>query len=345
MGSKGHFRSATGWRALAVLAAVAMAGCAGSRPQTAPEPLPPQPEVIAPEPTAEPAPPVRPAPVIPTVRRKEVAVLFEAGTANSVAVAEEIAALLPTDRYHVSQIAIGDAPAPLEALRSAPVAIVAVGLKAVEAARSQLPGKPIVFCQVFAYEEALDGGGPIWGVHSVPPLTLQIRNWKAVDPTLRTVAVILSEMHADLAAEAVRAAGTIATEVRLEVSASDRETLYLFKRLASDVDGLWLFPDNRVLSPAVLRELLGYASSHGVGVLTFNDALLQWGALLSVSSSPNDVAQRVREVLDRVVAGKTQGLPAMTQLSVLDLQVNQNVADRLGLPVVPQARWVTREPD
>jgi ABC-type uncharacterized transport system substrate-binding protein len=274
-----------------------------------------------------------------------VAVLFEAATANSAAVAEEIAALLPADRYRVSQIAIGEAPAPLEALRTAPAAIVAVGLKAVEAARSQLPGKPIVFCQVFAYEEALDGGGPIWGVHSVPPLTLQLRNWKAVDPTLRTVAVILSEMHADLAAEAVRAAETSATGVRLEISASDRETLYLFKRLASDVDGLWLFPDNRVLSPTVLRELLGYASSHGVGVLTFNDALLQWGALLSVSSSPEDVAQRVREVLDRVVAGKTQGLPAMTQLSVLDLQINQNVANRLGLPAVPQARWVTREPD
>jgi len=321
-----------------------MAGCAGSRPQTAPEPLPPQPEVIAPQPTVEPA-PVRTAPVTPTVRRKEVAVFFEAATANSVAVAEQLAALLPADRYHVSQMAIGETLEPLEAARTAPVAVVAVGLKAVEAARSQLPGKPIVFCQVFAYQEALDGGGPIWGVHSVPPLTLQLRNWKAVDPTLRTVAVILSEVHADLAAEAVRAAEGVATDVRLEMSSSDRETLYLFKRLASDVDGLWLFPDNRVLSPAVLRELLGYASSHGVGVLTFNDALLQWGALLSVSSSPKDVAQRVREVLDRVVAGKTQGLPAMTQLSVLDLQVNQNVASRLGLPAVPQTSWVTREPD
>ena len=342
MGTKGHFRSATGGWALAVLAAVALAGCAGSRPQTAPESAAPQPEVIAPQPTAEPA-PVRTAPVVSPVRRKEVAVLFEPATASSVAVAEQIAALLPPDRYRVSQMAIGEAP--LEALRTAPAAVVAVGLKAVEAARSQLPGTPIVFCQVFAYEEALDGGGPIWGVHSVPPLTLQLRNWKAVDPSLRTVAVILSEVHADLAAEAVRAAGTIATDVRLETSSSDRETLYLFKRLASDVDGLWLFPDNRVLSPAVLRELLGYASSHGVGVLAFNDALLQWGALLSVSSMPMDVAQSVREVLDRVVAGKTKGLPAMTPLSVLDLQVNLNVANRLGLPAVPQARWVTREPD
>jgi hypothetical protein len=53
----------------------------------------------------------------------------------------------------------------------------------------------------------------------------------------------------------------------------------------------------------------------------------------------------VRDVLDRVVAGRTQGLPAMTPLSVLELQINQSVANVLGLPAVPQGRWVTRDPD
>ena len=96
----------------------------------------------------------------------------------------------------------------------------------------------------------------------------------------------------------------------------------MFKRLASEVDGLWLMPDNRVLSPAVLRELLSYASSHGVGVLAFNESLLSWGALLSASSLPADVAETVRSVLDQVVAGQTQSLPAMTPLSVLTLRIN-----------------------
>ena len=87
------------------------------------------------------------------------------------------------------------------------------------------------------------------------------------------------------------------------------------------------------------------ASSHGVGVLTFNEALLQWGALLSASSTPEDVAQTVHHVLDRVVAGRTQGLPAMTPLSVLDLTISPTVANALGLPPVLQPHWVTRDPD
>ena len=331
-------------RALLVLVAIVVAGCAGSRPQPVPEPPGSPPDVVA-TPPPEPAVPVPAAPVAPSPRRQEVVVLFEAGTSNYAAVAAEIAGLLPADRYRVSQLAIGDEAASIEAFRTKSVAVVAVGLKAVETARAQLPGKPIVFCQVFAYEEVLAGGGRIWGVHSVPPLALQLKNWKAVDPTLQTVALILSEAPAQLAAEAVRAAATIAADVRFETSSSDRETLYLFKRLASEVDGLWLFPDNRVLSPDVLRELLSYASSHGVGVLTLNEALLQWGALLSASSTPADVAQTVRSVLGRVVAGRTQNLPAMTPLSVVELRINQGIATTLGLPIIPQSRWIARDPD
>jgi hypothetical protein len=52
----------------------------------------------------------------------------------------------------------------------------------------------------------------------------------------------------------------------------------VFKRLAPQIDGLWLVPDDRILSPAVLRELLNYAVSHGVRVCVFSDTLLQWGA-------------------------------------------------------------------
>jgi hypothetical protein len=121
--------------------------------------------------------------------------------------------------------------------------------------------------------------------------------------------------------------------------------LYLFKRAAPEIDGLWLFPDNRILSPSVLRELLAYARAHRVGVLAFNDALLPWGALLSGAPVPADVADAVHRVLDRVVAGRTADLPPMTQLSASELNVNPQVAGALGLPAVAPTPWVTREPD
>ena len=270
-------------------------------------------------------------------------VVFDADTASAAATAAAIADALPPQQYRVAMVDSANLAPP--APRSQPAVVIAVGRAAVDAARERTPGRPIVFCQVFAYEDVLQGGGEIWGVHSVPPLALQLKTWRAIDPRLRGIALILGEGRDALSAEITKAAASVGADVRFETSHSDRETLYLFKRLAAQVDGLWLFPDNRVLSPTVLRELLSYANSHSVGVLAFNELLLRWGALASAASVPADIAETVRFVAERVAAGKTQDLPAMTPLRAAELHVNPVVAAALGLPRVAEQHWVTRDPD
>jgi ABC-type uncharacterized transport system substrate-binding protein len=272
-----------------------------------------------------------------------VTVVFDADTASAATTAAAIAEALPPQQYRVATVDSANLAPP--APGSQPAVVIAVGRAAVDAARTLFPGRPIVFCQVFAYEDVLKGGGAIWGVHSLPPLALQLKAWQTIDPTLRSIALILGEERGVLAAEATKAAATIGAEVRLETSHSDRETLYLFKRLAAQVDGLWLFPDNRVLSPTVLRELLNYANSHNVGVLALNESLLRWGALASAASVPADIAETVRLVAERVAAGKTQDLPAMTPLRAAELHVNPTVAAALGLPRMAEQHWVARDPD
>ena len=202
-----------------------------------------------------------------------------------------------------------------------------------------------MFCQIPAFDEALEAGGPIWGVQTLPPLLLQLKNWQAVDPTLRTIALIVSTSGAALAAEARHAAAALAADLLVETSGSDRETLYLFRRLATTVDGLWLLPDNDALSPQVLGELLRYASSRGIGVLTFNEALLRRGALLTATAVPADVAATVAQVVERVVTGRTAELSPMTPLSAAELALNSTVAAALGLPPAAEQRWIVREPD
>ena len=201
-----------------------------------------------------------------------------------------------------------------------------------------------MFCQVFNYQELLESGRQIWGVQPMPPLALQLRGWSSVDPSRKRIGMIVSEGQKSLVGEARAAAGG-AVEIKAEVSSSDRDTLYLFKRLAPQVNGLWLFPDNKILSPPVLRDLMSYAVAHGVGVLVSNDALLAWGALASVSSTPADVARNVRVVLDRVSAGSTASLPPMTPLTEIRVQVNADVARALGLADPSQTALVLRESD
>jgi ABC-type uncharacterized transport system substrate-binding protein len=178
----------------------------------------------------------------------------------------------------------------------------------------------------------------------MPPLALQLNGWTSIDTSRRRIGLIVSDEHARLIDELTAAAGDT-FEIKHAVSSSDRETLYLFKRLAPQVDGFWLVPDNRILSPNVLRELLSYAAGHGVGVLVFNDSLLSWGALLSATSTAHDVAHSVHSVLDRVTAGTTRELPAMTPLTEIRLKVNPDVATKLGVTGAPPESWVLRAAD
>ena len=321
-----------------------LSGCATGPPAVVPEPEPvaalPEPApppVVEAEPEPAPAPPPEPA-------RAEIALVLDTSTPAHAAVADEIVLALPPRRYRVTRFTTDAAPE-LEALRSRRVTIVAVGPGAVRAARAALPDKPLVFCQVPAHDEALQSGPPIFGVQTLPPLELQLKSWQSVDPTLRTIALIVSASGAALAEEARRAASSLAKDLLVEISASDRETLYLFRRLATTVDGLWLLPDNDALSPPVLRELLAYAPSRGIGVLTFNEALLARGALLTATAVPADVAATVAHVVERVVAGRTAELESMTPLSAAEFAVNVEMAATLGLPPVAMQRWVTREPD
>jgi hypothetical protein len=99
------------------------------------------------------------------------------------------------------------------------------------------------------------------------------------------------------------------------------------------------------LSPPVLREMLTLSSTRGIGVLTFNEALLARGALLTATAVPSDVAATVAQIVERVVAGRTADLPSMTPLRAAELAVNVEVAMALGLPPVAIPRWVARDPD
>jgi ABC-type uncharacterized transport system substrate-binding protein len=340
-------------QATAAAAWLALAGCASlhDEPPAAPVATPvevvPELEIVpapaAPPPRAAP----RPAPRPRVPAQRDVVVLFQEGIAGYSEIAARIAEQLPTARYRTAFVAIHapDSPdllAPLVALR--PAAVVAVGREAAEFARDHLVGTPLVFCQVFNYQEFLGDGKPVWGVSPMPPVALQLRGWTSVDPSRRRIGLIVSDEHSTLIDD-VRAAAGSAVEIKHEVSSSDRETLYLFKRLASQVDGFWLVPDNRILSPNVLHELLSYAAGHGVGVLVFNDALLSWGALMSATSTPADVARGVNAVLDRIAAGTTKELLPLTPLTEIKLQVNGDVASRLGVGGAPEASWVLRDPD
>jgi ABC-type uncharacterized transport system substrate-binding protein len=273
---------------------------------------------------------------------REVAILASNGY---TALAAEIDRVLPRDIYKVITVDVENETSAraLQSLqRRTGLTIVAIGLPAARIARDQFSG-PVIFSQVFDYQELLVHGRAIRGVSALPPLDLQVAEWKKLDPKLRRIGLIVARSHTELIAQAENAVRVASLTLVHETSSSDRETLYVFKRMASQIDGLWLIPDDRSVSPSVLRELMSYATSHGVRVCVFNDALLQWGAYMSATPTSADTARALRRQLDSMARGTGNAAP-LTTVSELLIRVNVEVAARMGLPLSQRAAWVVRSP-
>ncbi len=197
--------------------------------------------------------------------------------------------------------------------------VIAIGL---QAARESINRStvPVVFCQVFNIGAIDRPGVAVKGVASTPPLSLQIKAWKERNPELRTIGAILGEGHESLIAEARRVTTEHGIRLDLRIAGSDRETLFMFQRMAPDIDGFWLFPDNRILSVAILHEMLAYASRQQVEVAVFNAALLEMGATLSSMTVYSDVARTALSVANHIAHGDADRIPFFTPLSEIDIQ-------------------------
>jgi ABC-type uncharacterized transport system substrate-binding protein len=215
--------------------------------------------------------------------------------------------------------------------------VVAVGLPAARVAR-RLHGKRVVFCQAFNYEDMQLVTPWMKGVAAVPPPSEQFRYWKQLSPKLARVVVITGGNLGTLLDEGQAAAAKQGIKLVRAQVASDKEMIYTFRRLVRDAQGLWLVPDNRVLSRDVIRELLTFSVKEGKEVMVFSPELLSRGGLLSVETEPDDIAARVIERLSLVGApGEVPG-PAIVPLTRARVRINEAMTARLGLRIPRQLK-------
>ena len=200
-----------------------------------------------------------------------------------------------------------------------PDKIVAIGLPAVRQSR-RFSSKPLVFCQVFNYQDEDLPSVKAKGVKLLPPFELQLGVWKERSPGLKTVGLIVGPNQDDLVAEIELAAERHEINLLTRTVGSDKEMLYAFKRMTPQIEGFWLLPDNRVLSPSVLKEILAYARKHGTQTAVFGSQLLSLGAEISFTSLDTDVADAVLKVLGGPDGKEVLFGPPMTSLTTLQAE-------------------------
>lgn len=309
---------------------LALSGCAVKPPEPSP--------IVVTVPGPDPAPPVDAEPIIepppdPRPVAPHVAVVLSESLPAYKSVSTALAAYL--EDYKVYDLADGsrlphETFAAIE--ESEAELVVAIGLDAAKLAKS-FAKVPVIFSQVFNVNENDLVSDEIKGVAVLPPLELLADAWRGMDPNLRNIGAIIGAGHEDLIAEAEQAMKKQGIKFHYAVAQSDRETLYVFNRMIRNIDGFLLFPDNRVLSQAVLSEIMKDAAHHRVQVAVFNESLLGHGATFSASAVDTDIAGKIAIALNEILNGNIDDVAALTPLAEIRFETNPAMVQKFGLDV------------
>lgn len=326
------------YRLLPGLLLLFLAGCV-VQPQR--EEPPPQPTVKVEEPPPKPV----AAPKLPPPPPPEVAILVSSNIPAYRQVAKSIDTRLGAraQSWYLTGSRDSDARTLAEIRKSPRPQVVAVGLDAALAAKG-LADRQVIFCQVFNYAEQRLASSHYKGVAMLPSFEKSFTVWKGIAPNLKEVAIITGpglDDYVRLAATAAKPLGI--TLLHRQVN-SDKELLVVFKSVADSVQGYWLWPDNRVLSGLVMREVLTFGARSGKQVAVFNDELLALGGLLSITSDHHDIAARVIERLERAEGKPQIPGPVIEPLNEALVRINPVMVKRFGLTVPEQYRKYLNAP-
>lgn len=321
------------WRPAILMAALVFSGCSliplepEPAPVPMPEPIEPEAEVVVVPPL--PAPPKKTPPTLPAPPPlPPLAIVLTSGVSAYADVAEE---LKQRFENHTIYNLEADVRPPVSILRlindSDSSVVVAIGLRAAVSSTA-LADKPVIFSQVFNYQDLPTENSR--GVSAIAPLDAQIAAWKALDPTISRVGVIVGKGHDTLITEAEVAAERYGLELLVHIAESDQETLFAFKRMIRNIDGFWLFPDNRVLSPRALQEIIESTKQRQIPVLVPTESMLAMGADVSISTVASDIAEVITKIIQQIQVGNIDKVPAISPLREIRVVSNESaqVADR-----------------
>ena len=313
-------------RFTALIAVLMLSGCSTFSPQI--EPVD-EPAVVVVPPKVEPPkvepPKVEPPKVTEPPRLPPVAIVLTSSRPAFLDVANALTKHL--DDFEVYDLS-DDSQPPVSILRgindSGTGTVVAIGLRAAKSSVA-MADSPVVFSQVFNYQDFGLLTENSRGVAPLAPLDAQLAAWTEIDPTLSRIGIIVGEGHDDLITEAQLAGQKHNVELRIRISHSDQETLYLFRRMAQDIDGFWLFPDNRILSSRSLEKILESARRGQIAVAVPNESMLKMGATISIATQAEDIAATIANIIRKIQSDGLRSVPAISPLSAISVITRDGV--------------------
>lgn len=222
--------------------------------------------------------------------------------------------------------------------------VIPVGVRALRAVVAAPPAAPVLAALVprQAYERVVGGaaGKRFSAIFLDQPFARQFALLSVAFPERRRVGVLLgseSRLLLSLMQRPAEQQGLVLVEATAE---SERALLLTLQTVLAAADVLLAVPDPAVHNSGAIQNILLAAYRRGVPVVGFSPAYTRAGALLSLHSSPSQLAEQVASVAADVLAG--QSLPTPRWPRDFQISVNRQVARSMAIDLPEESVLVQR---
>jgi putative tryptophan/tyrosine transport system substrate-binding protein len=210
--------------------------------------------------------------------------------------------------------------------------VVAVGLKAALAARSEIPDVPIIYMMILDPLKHQLNGANMTGTLLEVPVERQLKIMRTFLPTLRRLGTLYDPAKTSARVkEAVRQATINDFQLKGIPVENEKDVPQQLRTLLSDIEGLWLMPDSTVVTNESVRFILESSLAQQVPVIGFSPEFTRLGALLSISVSYGDVGRETGLLARRILDGERLMPLNPVPIERLKITVNLKTARFLGI--------------
>ena len=213
-----------------------------------------------------------------------------------------------------------------------PRLVLAIGLKATLAARSELPDTPILFCMVVHPEEhGLPTANMVGILNKISP-DIQLKQIKTLLPKAHVIGLLYDERKTGgFVAEARTKAKKMGMTLVATSVAHQEDIAGALQSLLPQIDLLWIIQDPTIVMEESIDLLIQSSLRKKVPAFTFSTALVQRGALGALLIRPFDVGIQAAQVAQAMLDHHGPSAPTLLEAERPHLAVNLNTADFLSL--------------
>ena len=215
--------------------------------------------------------------------------------------------------------------------------VLAVATPAAQAAAQNILDVPVMFTAVTDPVEAglVDSedapGGNVTGTSDMNPVADQIELIKEIVPEAAKVGIVYSsgEVNSEVQVELAKEAGEELGIEIVEGTVTNSSEVQQVTESLGDVDAIYVPTDNQVVSG--ISALVQVAEDNGIAVIGAEAGTVEGGAIATIGIDYERLGMQTGEMALRALDGEDPASMAVETLDDLELVVNPDAAERMGI--------------